>query len=96
LNDRILTRHPDPAKRGVNIERQRYDTVRAAIIEALRERGELTFSQLSRAVETRLTGRFDGSIQWYVTTVKLDLEARRLIRRVPASRPQRVSLRGKA
>lgn len=95
MSDRILTRHPDPAKRGVNIERARYDTMRAAIIDALREHGEFTFSQLNRVVETRLAGRFDGSIPWYVTTVKLDLEARRLIRRVPASRPQRVSLRGK-
>ena len=29
---------------------------------------------------------------WYVTTVKLDLEARGQLKRVPKSRPQRVKL----
>ena len=34
----------------------------------------------------------EGSISWYVTTVKLDLEARGLIERVPRSRPQRLRM----
>jgi len=39
-----------------------------------------------------LQSSFDGSISWYVTTVKLDAEARGLIQRVPKSRPQRLRL----
>jgi hypothetical protein len=35
---------------------------------------------------------FNGSVMWYVTTVKLDLEARGEIKRVPNSRPQLVKL----
>jgi hypothetical protein len=31
-----------------------------------------------------------GSVTWYTVTVKLDLEARGEIERVPRSRPQRV------
>lgn len=31
---------------------------------------------------------------WYVTTVKLDLEARGMVARVPHTRPQRVVLTG--
>ncbi len=35
---------------------------------------------------------FDGSVMWYYTTVKLDLEARGEIRRVPGSRPQLIEV----
>ena len=83
-----MTRHPDPGKSGVNISRQKYDAIRAAILDAIRARGEITFKDLAQDVRTGLAGRFDGSISWYVTTVKLDLEARGLIERVPKNRPQ--------
>lgn len=91
MEERILTRHPDARKRGVNISRAKYETVRAAILAALDD-GDLTFEELMEAVNRRLAGRFDGSISWYVTTVKLDLEARGIIARVPKSSPQRLRL----
>jgi hypothetical protein len=47
---------------------------------------------LSRAVEKEVNGNFEGSVTWYVTTVKLDLEARGQIKRVTNSRPQLVKL----
>jgi hypothetical protein len=48
--------------------------------------------KLSRAVEKEVNGNFEGSVMWYVTTVKLDMEARGEIKRVPKSRPQLVKL----
>ena len=36
--------------------------------------------------------KFDGSISWYVTTIKLDLEARGIIERIPKKRPQTLKL----
>jgi hypothetical protein len=35
---------------------------------------------------------FEGSVTWYVTTVKLDMEARGEVKRVQNSRPQLVRL----
>lgn len=67
--------------------------MRAAIVEALEENGLLTFTQLTEVVRTELADAFDGSINWYVTTVKLDLEARGIIERVPRSRPQQLRLK---
>jgi hypothetical protein len=36
---------------------------------------------------------FRGSIGWYTTIVKLDLEARRLIERIPDKKPQHLRLK---
>jgi hypothetical protein len=90
MEEKILTKHPDPAKQGVRISRAKYDVIRGTILDVLSENNETTFAELTNAVHQRLEGEFDGSISWYVTTVKLDLEARDVIQRVPKSKPQRL------
>ncbi len=92
MADRIQTRNPDKTKQGVNIDRVKYDQVKDAILSALRAGGAMTFGELAQAVERKLQGKFEGSIRWYFTTVKLDLEARRVLKRVPGSSPQRLQL----
>ncbi|MGB8983467.1 MAG: hypothetical protein WCC12_16465 [Anaerolineales bacterium] len=91
MPETIHTLHPDK-KQGVKISREKYEIIRKAILATLRKQREMTFMSLSRAVEKEVDGNFDGSVTWYVTTVKLDLEARGLIKRVPHSRPQLVKL----
>jgi hypothetical protein len=91
-NVRILALHPDPKKQGVRIDRRKYETIKAAVLAAIAEAREMPFSRLADAVEARLAVPFDGSIPWYTTTVKLDLEARGLIERVPGKQPQHLRL----
>ena len=86
-----MTLHP-AGKAGVNIDKRKYETVRAVIRQALQAHGTLTFTELVEEAGRKLEGSFAGSISWYVTTVKLDLEARGEIARVPKSRPQRLEL----
>ena len=95
MSDRIMTLHPE-GKQGVKISRQKYDVMRQAILEALRVHGEMTFTDLAEDVRRNLESTFEGSINWYVTTVKLDLEARGEIMRIPKKTPQRLRLVGKA
>ena len=92
MDEKILTRHPDPNKQGVRISQAKYDLIRGTILDLLRANREMTFTELTNAVDERLGGEFDGSISWYVTTVKLDLEARDVIQRVPKSKPQRLQM----
>jgi len=94
MNERILTLRPDPGKTGVNILRRRYDMVRSAILEALADREPITFTQLATAIDALIGDTFDGSVAWYVTTVKLDLEARSLIEHISRTRPQQLRLTG--
>ncbi len=91
MTERIMTLHPQ-GKKGVNIDQDKYNTMRQAILDAVQDHGEITFKELTEDVRCRLEGNFDGSINWYVTTVKLDLEARGVIQRIPGSSPQRLHL----
>ena len=87
MKDTIKTLHPEK-KQGVKISREKYELIRKTMMTVLRANKEITFMKLSRAVEKEVRGKFDGSVLWYVTTVKLDLEARGEIKRVSNSRPQ--------
>lgn len=91
MKEKIRMLHPEK-KQGVNISREKYDVIHEAILCVLQTQKEITFMNLSRAVEKEVNGKFDGSVTWYVTTVKLDMEARGEIKRVLNSRPQLVRL----
>jgi hypothetical protein len=91
MKEMIRTLHPEK-KQGVNISREKYDMIHDAILCVLQTQREITFMNLSRAVEKEVSGKLEGSVIWYVTTVKLDMEARGEIKRVHNSRPQLVRL----
>ena len=91
MSEKIMTLHPD-GKQGVNIDKSKYDTVRQAIEQVLREQPGTTFSQLTDAVGKRIGDTFDGSVSWYVVSVKLDLEARGVLERANERSPQRLRL----
>ena len=88
----FLTIHPEPRKQGVLIEKTKYEMVRSAILENLRVHGTLSFTRLGNLLEEQFLKSFDGSVMWYYTTVKLDLEARGVIRRVPNTEPQLIEI----
>lgn len=93
MSERFQTLHPDENKSGVNIDRDKYELVKKAILDAIEEREQVPFRELSDEVMKRLSETFDGSVGWYTTTVKLDLEARDLIKRLPGKSPQVLQLR---
>ena len=91
MTDRILTKHPED-KAGINIARDKYNAIRSGILGAIADHGELAFKELAAEVGRRVGPGFAGSVSWYVTTVKLDLEARGEIKRIPNQRPQKLQL----
>jgi hypothetical protein len=93
--EKILTLHPK-GKTGVNILKRRYDVIRNFIVETLIEHNEISFKDLTELAFSGLSNNFDGSVGWYIVTVKLDLEARGLIRRVPNTSPHRLRLTNKS
>jgi hypothetical protein len=88
--EKILTKHP-LGKTGRNIDSQKYDTLKKAIVSVLKDR-ELTHSELFDQLHNKLKNKFSGNVSWYGETVKLDLEARRIIERT-SSKPQKYRLK---
>ena len=91
MEEKILTLHPE-GKQGVNISKTKYEVMRQAILDIVGANEGITFTDMTTTIEEKLAGNFDGSIPWYVTTVKLDLETRGEIKRIPGSNPQQLQL----
>jgi hypothetical protein len=83
---KIQTKHP-LGKNGKNIDKGKYDTLKETILAALHGK-ELTHTQLLERLNRDLKGKFEGNIGWYGETVKLDLEARKIINRT-STKPQK-------
>ncbi len=78
MNEKILTKNPDPAKKGVKIDKDRYDFMRGVILGILKAQGPLSNASLIAAIvdEVERDGKVDYSVGWAAMAVKLDLEAR--------------------
>ena len=88
--EKALCQTPTPGKKPTSISKWKYDLVRSAILASIPESG-IEFKRLARLVENQLTPEeldLLGSVSWYTTTVKLDMEVKVEIERVPGSNPQ--------
>ncbi len=94
MSEKIMTLHPSPDKKGVNIDKRKYSMIKDAILSSIKRHNQIRFMPtLITSVKDILGDTFDGSISWYVTTVKLDLEAKGMIERIPKVSPQQLRLK---
>lgn len=87
----IQTLHSDPKKSNKKISKEKYDTMKAAMLSVLKEKDQ-THNELFAALEKKLAGKFEGNISWYGETVKLDLEARKILERTH-DKPQKYHIK---
>jgi len=90
--EKIMTLHPQ-GKTGVNILKRRYDVIKDFIIKTVREQKEISFDDVTDMAIESLANTFDGKVIWYVVTVKLDLEARGVIERIPKTSPHKLRIK---
>lgn len=81
MNNKIQTLHPE-GKKGANISSEKYEQVKAFILDMVSCHGTLSYKELDLLAKKHLAPVFDGSVSWYVVTVRLDLEAREILKRV--------------
>ena len=79
---------------GTRLSQRKYDAVKKALLACIPRSTEgIEFRSLPKLIAQRVPADIlpkKGSASWLTTTVKLDLEARGLIERIPDSRPQRL------
>lgn len=89
--ERIQTLHPQ-GKKGVNILKHKYDRIKNYILDTIKKEKVITYSELSDRAIDDLSPTFDGKVVWYVVSVKLDLEARKIIERIPKTSPHQLRM----
>ena len=94
LNEKVICHTPTPGKQPTRIARWKYKLVRNAILSVVpKDKEGVPFNQLPKLVRDKLSAQERqkiGSIPWYTTTVKLDMEVKKEIARIPRSNPQRL------
>jgi hypothetical protein len=88
--DKIQTLHPVAGKTNKRISIEKYIFIKENILSVLNGR-ELTHTELMETLYGNVKDNFDGGVQWYGETVKLDLEARNIIERTK-TKPEKYRL----
>jgi hypothetical protein len=88
--EQIQTLHPKPDKTNKKISLAKYHQIKDALLEILSKK-ELSHTDLMEALYVEVKDTFVGGVQWYGETVKLDLEARKVIERTK-SKPEKYKL----
>jgi hypothetical protein len=83
MDQKIQLMHP-AGKKAVSIDTGKYNVLKEFILDYLKSNGESTHEEIFRALKAdfkKSKTRFEGSVEWYMEWVKLDLEARKQIKR---------------
>ncbi len=89
-DETFQTLHPNTEKTNKKISLSKYIFIRENILDILIY-NELTHIELMKELYVRAKDIFVGNVQWYGETVKLDLEARKLIERTK-SKPEKYKI----
>ena len=92
IRDSIMMKNPNTGRDDMSIAVSIYEPVRDAILAAIHDVGELPNKLLIDEVERRTPAELweNSSVAWYTTSVKLHLEATKLL--VKRGSPQILSL----
>ena len=88
--EKIQTLHPNPEKTNKSISLEKYNVIKESILSILKD-FEPTHTELMEQLYQNVKDTFEGGVQWYGETVKLDLEARKIIMRTK-NKPEKYKL----
>ncbi|HBK88483.1 MAG: hypothetical protein U0289_11210 [Cyclobacteriaceae bacterium] len=91
--EKIQTLHPLPGKVNKRISVDKYNFIREHLLRVLAKK-PLTHTELMEALYQRVKDKFEGGVQWYGETVKLDLEARKILARTQDKPEKYIIVRG--
>jgi hypothetical protein len=87
MEPKIQLNHP-AGKKAVSMDKHKYDVLKKSLLTILKTKGEMTHTEILRCVLEDFKKnkiKFEGSVEWNMEWVKLDLEAKKEIERVGTS-----------
>lgn len=90
----IQLKHP-AGKKAVTMDKAKYVALKKPLLNRLKTKGESTHKEILRAITedfAKNKTKFEGSVEWHMEWVKLDLEARKEIRRIGDKSPLKFTL----
>ena len=94
MESRIQLRHP-AGKKAINMEKGKYEVMKKTLLNCLSAEGPSTHTEILQAITEDFKQNnivFDGSLEWHMEWVKLDLEAGKEIKRMDQDSPVKFSL----
>ena len=94
METKIQLKHP-AGKKAVRMDKGKYDTLKKVLLNHLKAKGESSHSEIVRTITKDFKNtktKFVGSVEWHLEWVKLDLEARKEIKRVGEKAPVKFAL----
>lgn len=84
MEQKIQLKHPQ-GKKAIKMYKTKYEILKKALLEHLNQKGESTHTEIWKTTAENFKKKkinFEGSIQWHMEWVKLDLEANKVIKRI--------------
>ncbi|HKR05555.1 MAG TPA: hypothetical protein VJY62_13050 [Bacteroidia bacterium] len=97
METKIQLRHP-AGKNAVSMDKAKYDVLKKILLNLLKTKGESTHADILQAITgdfKKNKTKFPGSVEWHMEWVKLDLEARKKIKRKGDKSPVKFVLAGR-
>ena len=94
MSEKIQLIHPQ-GKKAIKMDQEKYQLLKQYLLTCLKSGNEVTHTQLFQSIVSELNlhnVKFQGSVEWHLEWVKLDLEARKLIKRIGTVSPYKYSL----
>jgi len=94
METKIQLRHP-AGKKAVSMQKGKYEVMKKTLLNCLSAKGPSTHTEILQAITEDFKQNnivFDGSLEWHMEWVKLDLEAGKEIKRIDLDSPVKFSL----
>jgi len=94
MESKILLRHP-AGKKAISMEKGKYEVMKKTLLNCLSAKGPSTHTEILQAITEDFKQNnivFDGSLEWHMEWVKLDLEAGKEIKRMDQDSPVKFNL----
>jgi len=90
----LQLKHP-AGKKAVSMNKGKYDTLKKVLLNCLKTEGSLTHAGIVQRITRGFKKhkiKFEGSVGWHLEWVKLDLEARKEVKRIGGKSPVKFAL----